>query len=48
MKDVRQVAPAPSLADSRKTEVARGCAQNCYQGLQEARGDAALPYCTVA
>jgi hypothetical protein len=30
-------------------EVARSrSAQNCYQGLREACGDAALPYCTVA
>ena len=32
-----------------KIEVARGrSAQNCYQGLREACGDAALPYRTVA
>jgi hypothetical protein len=32
-----------------KIEVARGrSAQNCYQGLREAGGDAALPYRTVA
>jgi hypothetical protein len=32
-----------------KIEVARGpCAQNCYQGLREVCGDAALPYRTVA
>jgi len=32
-----------------KIEVARGCsAQTCFQGLREARGDAALPYRTVA
>jgi len=32
-----------------KIEVARGrSAQTCFQGLQEACGDAALSYCTVA
>ena len=32
-----------------KIEVARGrSAQTCFQGLQEACGDAALPYLTVA
>ncbi|PNF43745.1 hypothetical protein B7P43_G13766 [Cryptotermes secundus] len=32
-----------------RIEVARSrSAQNCYQGLREARGDAALPYRTVA
>jgi hypothetical protein len=32
-----------------KTEVAQGrSAQNCYQGLRKARGDAALPHRTVA
>ncbi|PNF41596.1 hypothetical protein B7P43_G11561 [Cryptotermes secundus] len=32
-----------------KTECARGCtARQCHQGLQEARGESALPYRTVA
>jgi hypothetical protein len=32
-----------------KIEDARGRSeQNCYQGLREAGGDAALTYCTVA